>query len=68
MLPGHWIMSLIFTSNVFSERDLQRQIKLTKDQLRDLRASNETNQVKLLNQSERQGEAILNWNLSFSPV
>lgn len=38
------------------ERDLQRQIKLTKDQLRDLRASNETNQAKLLNQSERQGK------------
>lgn len=38
------------------ERDLQRQIKLTKDQLRDLRASNENNQEKLLNQSERQGK------------
>lgn len=39
-----------------SERDLQRQLKLTKDQLREFRASNETNQAKLLDQSERQGE------------
>ncbi|KAF8307009.1 hypothetical protein DL93DRAFT_2119954 [Clavulina sp. PMI_390] len=40
------------------ERDLQRQITLAKDQLRDLRASNETNQAKLLNQNERQDQEV----------
>jgi hypothetical protein len=39
------------------ERDLQRQLTLTKDQLRDLRASNESNEAKLIDQSERQGAA-----------
>lgn len=42
----------------FSERDLQRQLTLTKNQLRDLRTSNESNQAKLMDQSERQGTTI----------
>ncbi|PVG01219.1 hypothetical protein CPB86DRAFT_773346 [Serendipita vermifera] len=41
------------------ERDLQRQVTLLKGQLRDLRSSNETNQAKLLDQTQRQdGEAM----------
>lgn len=38
------------------EQDLQRQVSLTKAQLRDLRTSNESNQAKLLDHSQRQGE------------
>ena len=37
------------------EQDLQRQVALTKGQLRDLRMSNETNQAKLLDHTQRQG-------------
>lgn len=37
------------------EQDLQRQVSLTKAQLRDLRTSNESNQAKLLDHSQRQG-------------
>jgi homeobox protein cut-like len=43
----------------FRERDLQRQLDLTKEQLRDLRASNETTQAKLFDHSERQGASFI---------
>ena len=43
---------------ICSERDLQRQLTLTKEQLRDLRTSNDNNQAKLMDQSERQGEDL----------
>ena len=42
--------------NIHSEQDLQRQVSLTKSQLRDLRMSNDSNQAKLLDHSSRQGE------------
>ena len=38
-----------------SEQDLQRQLALTKNQLRDLRMSHESNQAKLLDHTQRQG-------------
>lgn len=38
-----------------SEQDLQGQVTLVKSQLRDLRVSNETNQAKLLDHTQRQG-------------
>lgn len=38
-----------------SEKDLQRQVKTVKDQLRDLHTSNESTQAKLLDASQRQG-------------
>ncbi|KAF8200663.1 CASP C terminal-domain-containing protein [Pholiota molesta] len=38
------------------EQDLQRQLSLTKDQLRDLRLSNETNQAKLFDHNQRQDQ------------
>ena len=41
--------------HLYRERDLQRQVNLVKGQLRDLRNSNETQQAKLLDQSQRQG-------------
>ncbi|KAF8331111.1 CASP C terminal-domain-containing protein [Cantharellus anzutake] len=41
------------------EKDLHRQLSLTQQQLRDLRISNETNQAKLLNQSERQDQEVV---------
>jgi hypothetical protein len=41
----------------YRERDLQRQLNLTKDQLRELRTSNESTQAKLLDHSQRQGAA-----------
>ena len=44
----------------YSEQDLQRQVTLFKTQLRDLRVSNESNQAKLLDQSQRQGKLRLN--------
>ena len=37
------------------EQDLQKQVALTKSQLRELRMSHETNQAKLLDQSQKQG-------------
>lgn len=39
----------------FSEQDLQRQLTLTRNQLKDLRMSNETNQAKLIDHTRRQG-------------
>ncbi|KAL0579169.1 hypothetical protein V5O48_002850 [Marasmius crinis-equi] len=39
------------------EKDLQRQLSLTKNQLRDLRLSNDTTQAKLLDHSQRQGKS-----------
>ncbi|RDB24925.1 Protein CASP [Hypsizygus marmoreus] len=41
------------------EQDLQRQISLTKNQLRDLRMSNDSNQEKLLNHSQRQDQEVI---------
>ena len=38
------------------EQDLQSQLALTKNQLRDLRTSNESNQAKLLDHTQRQGK------------
>ncbi|KAI0823762.1 CASP C terminal-domain-containing protein [Trametes gibbosa] len=40
------------------EQDLQRQLVLTKNQLRDLRMSHESNQAKLLDHTQRQGIPI----------
>lgn len=37
------------------EQDLQKQISLARNQLRDLRTSNESQQAKLLDHSQRQG-------------
>lgn len=49
--------------NIYSllsrEQDLQRQLSLTKNQLRDLRASNETNQAKLIDHSQKQGQIYI---------
>ena len=41
------------------EQDLQSQLALTKNQLRDLRTSNESNQAKLLDHTQRQGKYIV---------
>ncbi|KAF5380342.1 hypothetical protein D9615_004565 [Tricholomella constricta] len=41
------------------EQDLQRQISLTKNQLRDLRMSNDSNQAKLMNHSQRQDQEVV---------
>jgi homeobox protein cut-like len=50
------VLSYLDTKTLkFREQDLQRQISLTKNQLRDLRMSNEFNQAKLLDHSQRQG-------------
>lgn len=38
-----------------SEQDLQRQVALTKNQLRELRMSHDSNQAKLLDHTQRQG-------------
>ncbi|TFY80606.1 hypothetical protein EWM64_g3405 [Hericium alpestre] len=40
------------------EHDLQRQVSLVKDQLRDLRTSNESNQAKLFDHSQRQDQEV----------
>lgn len=50
-------------SHLYRERDLQRQVTLVKGQLRDLRNSNDTQQAKLMDQSQRQG-----MNLPLDPV
>lgn len=41
------------------EQDLQRRVELVKDQLRELRMSNDSNQAKLLDHSQRQGSPLL---------
>ncbi|TDL25909.1 hypothetical protein BD410DRAFT_783893 [Rickenella mellea] len=41
------------------EQDLIRQLALSKTQLRDLRTSNESNQAKLLDQSQRQDQETI---------
>ncbi|KAG6867826.1 hypothetical protein C0993_010585 [Termitomyces sp. T159_Od127] len=41
------------------EQDLQRQVTLTKNQLRDLRTSNDSNQEKLMNHSQRQDQEVI---------
>ena len=40
-----------------SEQDLQRQVAMTKGQLRELRTSNESHQARLLDHTQRQGES-----------
>ena len=42
----------------YREQDLQKQVALTKEQLRDLRMSNESNQARLLDQSQRQDQEV----------
>ena len=42
------------------EQDLQRQVTLTRTQLKELRVSNESNQAKLLDHTQRQGEILPN--------
>lgn len=46
---------MLSDSRLYRERDLQRQVNLVKGQLRDLRSSNETQEAKLLDHSQRQG-------------
>ncbi|PFH53829.1 hypothetical protein AMATHDRAFT_73241 [Amanita thiersii Skay4041] len=41
------------------EQDLQRQVELTRNQLRDLRMSNESNQAKLLDHTQRQDQEVI---------
>ncbi|KAH9858790.1 hypothetical protein C2E23DRAFT_19955 [Lenzites betulinus] len=41
------------------EQDLQRQVALTKNQLRDLRMSHESNQAKLLDHTQRQDQEVV---------
>ncbi|CAE6431019.1 unnamed protein product [Rhizoctonia solani] len=40
------------------EQDLQRQLELTRGQLKDLRASHDTSQAKLLDHSQRQDQEV----------
>jgi homeobox protein cut-like len=42
---------------------LQRQVSLLKDQLRDLRVSNESTEARLLDQSQRLGKFPFTYNL-----
>jgi homeobox protein cut-like len=44
------------------EQDLLRQVSLLKDQLRDLRVSNESTEARLLDQSQRLGKVFLSSN------
>ncbi|KAG2150921.1 CASP C terminal-domain-containing protein [Suillus clintonianus] len=41
------------------EQDLQRQVALYRDQVRDLRQSNESNQAKLFDHSQRQDQEVI---------
>ncbi|KAF8348313.1 CASP C terminal-domain-containing protein [Amanita rubescens] len=41
------------------EQDLHRQVELTRNQLKDLRMSHESNQAKLLDQSQRQDQEVI---------
>ncbi len=52
-LESNW--SQVLALNFYREQDLQRQVSLTKSQLRELRMSNEDSQAKLVNHSSKQG-------------
>ncbi|KAF9454053.1 hypothetical protein P691DRAFT_811847 [Macrolepiota fuliginosa MF-IS2] len=41
------------------EQDLQRQLTLTRNQLKDIRMSNETNQAKLIDHTQRQDQEVV---------
>ena len=41
------------------EQDLQRQVTLARTQLKELRVSNESNQAKLLDHTQRQGRQLV---------
>ena len=41
------------------EKDLQRQVQTSRDQLKDMHNSNESTQAKLMDASQRQGESGL---------
>lgn len=48
----------LFTSP-HSEQDLQKQVTLANNQLRDLRASHDSNQAKLIDHSQRQDQEVI---------
>jgi homeobox protein cut-like len=48
------------------EQDLQRQVTLARTQLKDLRVSNESNQAKLVDQTQRQGALLFRCYLGVS--
>ena len=52
---AHAYSASLTGSRCCREQDLQKQVSLAKNQLRHLRASNENNQAKLLDHSQRQG-------------
>ena len=49
------------------EQDLQRQVTLSKNQLRDLRVSNESNQAKLFDHNQKQGKICHTRGLFYRP-
>lgn len=52
----HFSLPQLQSLNILTrEQDLQRQVSLTKNQLRDLRMSNDSNQAKLIDHGQRQG-------------
>ncbi|KAF8919832.1 CASP C terminal-domain-containing protein [Mucidula mucida] len=56
-LESNW--SQLLALNFYREQDLQRQVSLTKSQLRELRMSNEDSQAKLVNHSSKQDQEVV---------
>jgi homeobox protein cut-like len=59
VIPRNPSSNFLNFDNLSREQDLQRQLSLTKNQLRDLRVSNENNQAKLFDHSQRQGISVV---------
>ena len=53
--PLSYFPLLLFVELVLREQGLHRQVSLLKDQLRDLRMSNESTEARLMDQSQRLG-------------
>lgn len=54
--PPFSYFPVLFVEFRAREQDLHRQVSLLKDQLRDLRVSNESTEARLLDQSQRLGK------------
>jgi hypothetical protein len=50
--------SLHVLTFAYREKDLQKQVSLVKNQLREVRTANESTQAKLLDHGQRQGRSF----------
>lgn len=58
-VPNISLTSYCVLTSPDSEQDLQKQVTLANNQLRDLRASHDSNQAKLIDHSQRQDQEVI---------